>query len=787
MANYNKSFNFRNGVQVDNDNFVVNANGLVGIGTTIPTDFLDVYGTSKFNDPIRGTDITLSGLTSTARLRVGIVSIASGIVTASSSSGIITYFGDGGNLINLPTSQWIDVDSGFGYTSIYSAGNVGIATTNPQYTFQIGRNPNTSSGVGFNSIGDIKASGIITAYSFSGFGTDLQGINASNISNGILNNSRLPQNINVSGIITASTNFSGNLTGNVNSTGLSTFTGGISGNLSGNVNSTGLSTFSGGISGNVSGNVNSTGLSTFSGGISVSNVNSTGLSTFSGGIVGNVSGNVNSTGLSTFSGGIVGNLTGNITGIASTARSLTGTPDIIVGVVTATTFTTTSGRIGVGTNSPTSDIQIIKTSGSLLEVISNSGEARISIGQSVGIGKSTGVLRFGSPSKNFDFINNDTGNLNFYLHAGGPGINTGRFVWFYGQTNAELAALTYDGNFGIGKTDPTTKLYVNGSATITGIVSFGSDIVTPGTITAGSGDNRILLGSEFGGTLKNFNLFTNGGITTVSQIHVLGEGVIGIGTSVPRVAIDASSKTAFFRQIGINTSNTNFSESLSVNGNSNIRGILGIGTTSANTNELTNQGILQVYGGQTLLRGNLIIIPGKNVSDFQNISEFGLVGINTSFPLGPIDARFGRLSEDFRGAFYPPVMTSTERLVMTNQGFAAPGAMIYNQSTSNHEAFNGANWLPVGLTGNPDITVSNVAVGNSVGVGSTQRGVLLQNGVVTATDRLVVGTGITASSGIVTAINGFTSGIGTAVKITTVGNKLIFTVVGVGSTSLTLS
>ena len=40
MANYNKSFNFRNGVQVDNNNFVVNANGLVGIGTSIPSTFL---------------------------------------------------------------------------------------------------------------------------------------------------------------------------------------------------------------------------------------------------------------------------------------------------------------------------------------------------------------------------------------------------------------------------------------------------------------------------------------------------------------------------------------------------------------------------------------------------------------------------------------------------------------------------------------------------------------------------------------------------------------------------
>ena len=51
---------------------------------------------------------------------------------------------------------------------------------------------------------------------------------------------------------------------------------------------------------------------------------------------------------------------------------------------------------------------------------------------------------------------------------------------------------------------------------------------------------------------------------------------------------------------------------------------------------------------------------------------------------------------------------------------------------------------------------------------------------------LKVGTAITASSGIVTALNGFSSGIGTAVQITTIGNRVYFTVVGVGSTSLQL-
>ena len=79
MANYNKSFNFRNGVQVDNDNFIVNSAGLVGIGTTIPTDYLDVYGTSTFRD-----DIKITGLVTSSNLYV------SGISTILGNVGIGT-------------------------------------------------------------------------------------------------------------------------------------------------------------------------------------------------------------------------------------------------------------------------------------------------------------------------------------------------------------------------------------------------------------------------------------------------------------------------------------------------------------------------------------------------------------------------------------------------------------------------------------------------------------------------------------------------------------------------
>jgi hypothetical protein len=61
MANYTKSYNFRNGLQVDDDSFVINANGLVGIGTSVPSEYLvSVYG------DIRTTGIVTASSTVTA-------------------------------------------------------------------------------------------------------------------------------------------------------------------------------------------------------------------------------------------------------------------------------------------------------------------------------------------------------------------------------------------------------------------------------------------------------------------------------------------------------------------------------------------------------------------------------------------------------------------------------------------------------------------------------------------------------------------------------------------------
>ena len=128
MANIRKSFNFRNGVQVDDDNLIVNPYGLVGIGTTIPTEALDVRGKVKvIQDPnvlgsgvLNATTGIVTSLTvvelevngndfSAGVIGAGISVGKAGVITATDPTGVVTYYGDGKNLLNLPTSQWLSL------------------------------------------------------------------------------------------------------------------------------------------------------------------------------------------------------------------------------------------------------------------------------------------------------------------------------------------------------------------------------------------------------------------------------------------------------------------------------------------------------------------------------------------------------------------------------------------------------------------------------------------------------------------------------------------------------
>ena len=79
----------------------------------------------------------MSGVATITDIKVGsAISITDGVHQAASR-----FFGDGATLSNLPTSQWEDVNLGLGFTSIYAIGNVGIATTDPRQSFQVGGDP----------------------------------------------------------------------------------------------------------------------------------------------------------------------------------------------------------------------------------------------------------------------------------------------------------------------------------------------------------------------------------------------------------------------------------------------------------------------------------------------------------------------------------------------------------------------------------------------------------------------------------------------------------------------
>ena len=159
MANYIKSFNFRNGVQVDNDNFIVNAVGRVGIGTTVPEKLLDVRGNAKVVGHITATDASVSGI------------VTVGSITINGSTGTIsatTFSGSAGQTFGNQAIVAIATD-GFiaGATGLTTSSNLGIGTDSTTFELQVGGNPVTSLGFGVTSgnvtaSGNLKISGIST-------------------------------------------------------------------------------------------------------------------------------------------------------------------------------------------------------------------------------------------------------------------------------------------------------------------------------------------------------------------------------------------------------------------------------------------------------------------------------------------------------------------------------------------------------------------------------------------------------------------------------------------------
>jgi hypothetical protein len=551
MANYNKSFNFRNGVQVDDDNFIVNANGLVGIGTSIPTEFLDVHGTAKVTGLVTARNLAITGVSTF----YSDVKIGSGI-TLSPSTGAVSATAFYGSAVGLTSIYAIAVDGWYVNTgNISTTSKVGIGTTLPYYSLQVGQDPLTGNGFSVDAItGNVNATGILTASSFVG-----------NLTGNVL----------------------GNIYGNIESIGVSTFATIQVG--------TGV-TISGGIVnsnsfvGNITGNINSSGVSTFTT-LQVG----TGV-TISGGIVTATS----------FSGSLTGNVIGNLTGTATTASTLPSSANILInsvnsgftstGIATVTDTLYVTGfpaKIGVGTaTAPEADIEVNKTGISSIRVISsNNNIASIGIGRSAEIRTgNTNTFYSYSTRNSLDIINSNAENVNYYLDYGSAGVGTGNFNWIYGQSpSSPLMSLTYGGNLGLGITNPPSKLYVVGTSYITGITTIDNDLRVNNDLYTG---NLTFTGSITGNlgitTLSRLGISTSTISSNSYEFFVGGDPVFGDGVSITKTSIRASGNirstsitSTNINNSGIITSSLGFVGTLTGNVTGDVTGnITGTATTA---------------------------------------------------------------------------------------------------------------------------------------------------------------------------------------------------------------
>ena len=682
MANIKKNFNFRNGVQVDDDNLLVTATGLVGIGTTIPVESLDVRGNVIITGFTSATSANIGFLTVTTFEPTNIIgaglSVKSGIVTAT-GTGILTYFGDASNLLGMPTSQWEDVDVGLGFTSIYNTGgNVGVGTEDPRTTVQVGGNVDAAQrGVGISSAGNINASGIITAASFVG---DLTGniVSGSTFSGNIDLNADLDvdghtnlDNVSVAGVTT----FSGNVDidahtflDNVSISGVTTTTGNVDINADvdvdghtnlDNLSVAGVSTFSGPIVGTSGATINSVtiGIEAPS---AISATASNLLLTSDGGTT-SIANDLGVTGVSTFSNDVA------VAGITTTKNLLVTGVTTFSGAVNATSIevpnATITTKLGVGgTDTPVSDIQVTKTNLAEVQICSTSSIAQLNVGKEVGTGKTqTSQIRFGggagapysASGTSLDIINYDTGNFNYHLSGNNAAGVQGDFHWHKGINSARLMTLTgVGGSLGIGNTQPTKALDVTGAGNFTGDVNVGNNLIVNGLLL---GNVQGSLTGNVSGTLAG-NTNTTVGISTLNNLSVAG--VATFTTAVETAAIGIGT-TAFGATVKINDTPAS-SIVISANGQIAIQ-----------SNE--------IFDDETV---------GVDINASNATAVFSAIGVGATILGSAVDFASAGPSAVNRFMILPK-LTTTQRGNLTG---VVSGAVIYNTTTNKLQVFNGSSW-----------------------------------------------------------------------------------------------
>ena len=592
MANFKKSFNFRNGVQVDNDNFVVNSNGLVGIGTSVPTEALDVIG-----------NVDIDGLLSTPLATIGLSTITQLVADNVNVGGAITATTFYGSALGLTDIYAIAVDGWHitgGHISTTSSVSVGRDTpdnANAQFTVDSDVSIGSTVRLRDNHIilnsfnGAENTSDITNDPKGSGLGFDVRFDNNGTSVLGALINSnysidKCDLHFNVR------ENFSSNFP---NSPALSITTEQNVGVKTDNPTSA-LYVYGDG---------------------------------YYTGVVTATSYYANSIFAST--------LFGNLIGIANTALDVDSNSSIVINqlsVTGPTTVTTISvensavfdanATIAIGLTTPESDIHVYNTADASIQVTAPNTVATVTVGRNIDPTISSGQLRFGNTDGGFpsstedslDLINYDDGNINFYLNPGGSG--TGVFNWFSpGLSN--IMTLNQDGYLGLNDNNPEVLLSVGGNVNVTGIatiqnLNIGNDLNVSSDIIA----NKLGVRTD---TAPAFHDLQIGGDPSVSGggVSIDADGVISARGSISGGGIIRSTGVAVGGGGLVITGPSQLNGTLTAN-NTTINGSLSATSIDSSSYGVINTTALNISGN-----GGVYAPTGVGTFNSLDVVDYGVV------------------------------------------------------------------------------------------------------------------------------------------------------------------
>ena len=276
---------------------------------------------------------------------------------------------------------------------------------------------------------------------------------------------------------------------------------------------------------------------------------------------------------------------------------VSGASTSILGISTLSqplVFTPSTGNLGIGTTNPLQKLHVL---GNLLVAAGSATTQHIT---QKAYELNNGTLSWeGTAGQLFSITNNLTSGSIFSVNdvSGIPSIDV--------DANGTVSMVSYGGSVGVGTTNPTQKLHVQGNVRITGgLYDSNNNVGTAGSVlsSTGSGLSWIAAASGGGGGISSVSISTN--TTNQSQYltYVTGTGsTTGFGVSLTGLVFNPSTNN------------------------------LGIGTTNP-TSKLQVVGDILVSGITTTTRLN--VGTGGTII---NTTSGGLVGIGTTNPTQKLD------------------------------------------------------------------------------------------------------------------------------------------------------